>query len=99
MYSDFAVNKYLHTVASGWIFINIMPTCTFNFISNIYTFFRNTFTCKTAKAIHKLRIHKVNEEYENFSRIWMHFVGHLIKALRYKPEYRGFEFRCHLSLI
>jgi len=22
MYSDFAVNKYLHTVASGWIFIN-----------------------------------------------------------------------------
>ena len=24
MYSDFAVNKYLHTVASGWIFINIL---------------------------------------------------------------------------
>ena len=23
MYSDFAVNKYLHTVASGWIFINL----------------------------------------------------------------------------
>jgi len=23
MYSDFAVNKYLHTVPSGWIFINI----------------------------------------------------------------------------
>jgi len=23
MYSDFAVNKYQHTVASGWIFINI----------------------------------------------------------------------------
>jgi len=23
MYSDFAVNKYLHTVASSWIFINI----------------------------------------------------------------------------
>ena len=23
MWSDFAVNKYLHTVASGWIFINI----------------------------------------------------------------------------
>ena len=23
MYSDFAVNKYLHTVASGWNFINI----------------------------------------------------------------------------
>jgi len=23
MYSDFAVNKYLHTVVSGWIFINI----------------------------------------------------------------------------
>ena len=23
MYSDFAVNKYLHTVASGWIFINM----------------------------------------------------------------------------
>jgi len=23
MYSDFAVNKYLHTVASGWICINI----------------------------------------------------------------------------
>jgi len=23
MYSDFAVNKYMHTVASGWIFINI----------------------------------------------------------------------------
>jgi len=22
MYSSFAVNKYLHTVASGWIFIN-----------------------------------------------------------------------------
>jgi len=22
MYSDFAVNKYLHTVAFGWIFIN-----------------------------------------------------------------------------
>ena len=22
MYSDFAVNEYLHTVASGWIFIN-----------------------------------------------------------------------------
>jgi len=32
-YSDFAVNKYLHTVASGWIFINIntiiefVPNC------------------------------------------------------------------------
>ena len=24
MYSDFAINKYLHTVASGWIFINIV---------------------------------------------------------------------------
>ena len=23
MYSDSAVNKYLHTVASGWIFVNI----------------------------------------------------------------------------
>ena len=23
MYSDFAVKKYLHTVASGWIFSNI----------------------------------------------------------------------------
>jgi len=23
MYSDFAVNKYLHTVGSSWIFINI----------------------------------------------------------------------------
>jgi len=23
MYSDFAVNKYLHTIASSWIFINI----------------------------------------------------------------------------
>jgi len=23
MYSDFAVNKYLHTVASDWIFISI----------------------------------------------------------------------------
>ena len=23
MWSSFAVNKYLHTVASGWIFINI----------------------------------------------------------------------------
>jgi hypothetical protein len=28
MYSDFAVNKYLHTVASGWIFINIELLCT-----------------------------------------------------------------------
>jgi hypothetical protein len=29
MYSDFAVNKYLHTVASGWIFIKpLMPTTT-----------------------------------------------------------------------
>jgi len=26
--SDFAVNKYLHTVASGWIFINIALRCT-----------------------------------------------------------------------
>ena len=26
MYSDFAVNKYLHTVVSGWIFINITNT-------------------------------------------------------------------------
>jgi len=26
MYSDSAVNKYLHTVASGWIFINIGRT-------------------------------------------------------------------------
>jgi hypothetical protein len=26
MYSDFAVNKYLHSVASGWIFINIDQT-------------------------------------------------------------------------
>jgi len=24
MKSDFAVNKYLHTVASGWIFINVV---------------------------------------------------------------------------
>jgi len=23
MYSELAVNKYLHTVASGWIFVNI----------------------------------------------------------------------------
>ena len=28
MYSDFAVNKYLHTVASGWIFINTELRCT-----------------------------------------------------------------------
>ena len=28
MYSDFAVNKYLHTVASCWIFINIELRCT-----------------------------------------------------------------------
>jgi len=28
MYSDFAVNKYLHTVAYGWIFINIESRCT-----------------------------------------------------------------------
>jgi len=28
MYSSFAVNKYLHTVASGWIFINIELRCT-----------------------------------------------------------------------
>jgi len=28
MYSDVAVNKYLHTVASGWIFINIELRCT-----------------------------------------------------------------------
>jgi len=28
MYSDFAVNKYLHTVASSWIFINIELRCT-----------------------------------------------------------------------
>ena len=28
MQSDFAVNKYLHTVASGWIFINIELRCT-----------------------------------------------------------------------
>jgi len=27
MKSDFAVNKYLHTVASGWIFINIELWC------------------------------------------------------------------------
>jgi len=27
MYSDFAVNKYLHTVACGWIFINIHSLC------------------------------------------------------------------------
>ena len=26
--SDFAVNKYLHTVASGWNFINIELRCT-----------------------------------------------------------------------
>jgi len=25
---DFAVNKYLHTVASGWIFMNIELRCT-----------------------------------------------------------------------
>ena len=28
MYSGFAVNKYLHTVESGWIFINIKLRCT-----------------------------------------------------------------------
>jgi len=28
MQSDSAVNKYLHTVASGWIFINIELRCT-----------------------------------------------------------------------
>jgi len=28
MYSDSAVNKYLHTVASSWIFINIELRCT-----------------------------------------------------------------------
>ena len=28
MYSDFAVNKYLHTAASGWIFIDIDLRCT-----------------------------------------------------------------------
>ena len=27
MYSDFAVNKYLHTVASVWIFIDIELRC------------------------------------------------------------------------
>ena len=28
LYSSFAVNKYLHTVASGWIFIRIETRCT-----------------------------------------------------------------------
>jgi len=28
MYSDFAVNKYLHTLLSGWTFINIELRCT-----------------------------------------------------------------------
>ena len=28
MLSDFAVNKYLHTVVSGWIFINTELRCT-----------------------------------------------------------------------
>jgi len=35
MYSDFAVNKYLHTVASGWIFINTQ------FVSNYRAFIYN----------------------------------------------------------
>ena len=32
MYSDFAVNKYIHTVASGWIFINIFWSLSINII-------------------------------------------------------------------
>ena len=28
LYTDFAVNKYLRTVASGWIFINIVMRVT-----------------------------------------------------------------------
>jgi len=34
MYSNFAVNKYLHTVASGWIFINITHHVLYN--SNLW---------------------------------------------------------------
>jgi len=35
MYSDFVVNKYLHTTASGWIFINTELWCTEPWV-NIY---------------------------------------------------------------
>jgi len=34
MYSDFAVNKYLHTVASSWIFINIKSANFSAFVCN-----------------------------------------------------------------
>ena len=37
MYSDFAVNKYLHTVASGWIFINIEWLTTFIALNYLIT--------------------------------------------------------------
>ena len=41
MQSDFAVNKYLHTVASGWIFINIELRCTEPRVKKIYTYIKN----------------------------------------------------------
>jgi len=49
MYSDFAVNKYLHTVASGWIFINIELRCTEPWVKKnlINIFIRKIFTCST----------------------------------------------------
>jgi len=40
MQSDFAVNKYLHTVASGWIFINIELRCTEPWVKNSKTNYR-----------------------------------------------------------
>ena len=42
MYSDFAVNKYLHTVASGWIFINIQQNELF--LNECFNFLMS-FTC------------------------------------------------------
>ena len=49
MQSDFAVNKYLHTVASGWIFINIVHLVTI--IRGNLLFFLVFRSCNTGESV------------------------------------------------
>jgi len=55
MWSDFAVNKYLHTVASGWIFINNVHRSSCKIAFNLVRFNQSwIFSRQTFEKNHKI---------------------------------------------
>ena len=72
MYSDFAINKYLRTVASGWIFINIESQMCYaaNTVINVMMDFEMQGEYDTGFSYHYLFIAATKFQTENHGVSW-----------------------------